>query len=98
MIETEPDEDRATGSADGDAAKGPSFEEMMDHLETVVDELEGGKLTLDKAFEKYKKGMELLKNCSRTIEAMEQRIEILEKEGAAPRPFESEGDVDAREG
>lgn len=71
------------------------FETRMEQLESVVDELESGSLSLDEAFAKYQQGVELLRGCSKTLEAMERRIEILEKEGAVPRPFEgAAGDDD----
>jgi len=64
-----------------------SFEELIQGLESVVRDLEAGNLPLDRSLERYHKGIDLLKACYRTLDAMEKRIEILEGEGAAPAPF-----------
>ena len=58
-----------------------SYEESMKELEQVVKELEGNELTLDESIERFEKGMQLSKHCSKLLESAEKRISILlEKE------------------
>jgi exodeoxyribonuclease VII small subunit len=69
-------------------AKKARFEDLMAELEGVVEELESGNLSLDVSLEKYQKGIELLKSCYKTLDEMEKKIEILEKDSSSSVPFE----------
>jgi exodeoxyribonuclease VII small subunit len=55
----------------------PSFEECLKELETIVGELEGGKLGLAEALARYEQGVKHLKSCHGSLERAERRIEIL---------------------
>jgi exodeoxyribonuclease VII small subunit len=57
-----------------------SFEESMEGLEDIVNELEKGELSLDDMMKKFKKGMELSKHCSTLLEEAEKSITILLKD------------------
>jgi exodeoxyribonuclease VII small subunit len=57
-----------------------SFEEAIARLESVVRELEGGGLPLEKALELFAEGIELSRVCSRNLEDAEQRIAILTRD------------------
>ncbi len=69
-----------------------SFEERLDDLEAVVKELETGDLPLDKALERFEKGVELSQACRKQLEEAEKKVEILLKknESVEPEPFEPE--------
>ena len=70
-----------------------SFEESMDQLEKIVEELEKGDLTLDQSVEKFKQGMEMSNNCSKLLDEAEKSITILlkGKDGEVTEsPFEAE--------
>lgn len=54
-----------------------TFESSMEELEKIVNELENEELTLDKAVEKFQKGIELSNYCNRLLEAAEKKITIL---------------------
>ena len=56
-----------------------TFEEAMENLEKIVDELENGKLTLDESVKKFEKGMQLSKHCNNILEKAEKEITILVK-------------------
>jgi exodeoxyribonuclease VII small subunit len=51
-----------------------SFEELMDRLETVVQELEGGELALEEAVKKYEEGVSLSKACQSKLESAEKAL------------------------
>ncbi len=54
-----------------------TFEENLKELENVVASLESSDLSLDEALDKFKKGIELTKNCSKKLEDAENKIKIL---------------------
>ena len=58
-----------------------SFEEQMEKLEQIVEELEKGNLNLDDSVAKFEEGMKLSKQCSDLLENAEKRITILLKDG-----------------
>ncbi len=54
-----------------------NFEESMKKLETIVTELENGKLTLDESVQKFEEGMKIAKQCNDILEGAEKKITIL---------------------
>jgi exodeoxyribonuclease VII small subunit len=54
-----------------------SFEELMEKLETIVQELEKGDLNLDDSVAKFEEGMKISKECNKILENSEKRISIL---------------------
>jgi exodeoxyribonuclease VII small subunit len=55
------------------------FEEALKKLEKIVDDLEGGSLSLDDALDRYEEGIKLSKMCSKKLEAAKKKVEILLK-------------------
>jgi exodeoxyribonuclease VII small subunit len=68
---------------DADAAQ-PGFEEALERLETIVDELESGSLTLEDSIARYEEGMKLSRTLSATLDAAEKRIERLVEGAGGP--------------
>ena len=63
----------------------PSFEEALERLETIVEELEGGSLSLEQSLARYEEGMRLSRRLTQTLDQAEKRIErLVEEEGAPP--------------
>lgn len=63
------------------SAPGPSpesFEAALSELETIVQGMEGGKLSLEQSLASYQRGMELLKYCHDTLNTAEQKVQVLE--------------------
>ena len=60
-----------------DTGEAPSFEVALDRLETIVEELEGGNLTLDESIKRYEEGVKLSRLLGRTLDQAEKRIERL---------------------
>ena len=76
----------------GTAEEEPSFEEALERLETIVEELEGGSLSLEQSLARYEEGMRLSRRLTQTLDQAEKRIErLVEEEGEPPttRPLES---------
>lgn len=57
-----------------------NFEETMQKLEAIVQELENGDLNLDESIKKFEEGMTLSKNASKYLEEAEKKITILVKD------------------
>ena len=69
-----------------------SFEEALNRLEDVVENLESGQVPLEQAIDLFQEGMKLAKRCHLKLDHIEQKIEILlEKDGQfLKKPFEHE--------
>ena len=76
------------------AAGTPAFEEALDRLETIVGEMEGGKLSLEDMMARFEEGQSLVKICTQKLNQVERRIEILMKEGdhVVAKPFAEQGE------
>ena len=57
------------------------FEEAMERLEKITQELEEGNLSLDGALERFEEGMKLIGFCEKKLEEAEKKIQVLIKEG-----------------
>lgn len=57
------------------------FEEAMERLEKITQELEQGSLSLDGALERFEEGMKLIDFCEKRLEEAEKKIQVLIKEG-----------------
>jgi exodeoxyribonuclease VII small subunit len=66
------------------------FEECLQRLETIVNELEKGDVALDRALELFDEGMKLSGSCRKELEDAEGKVEILLKRNGKlqPEPFE----------
>ncbi|KSU63594.1 exodeoxyribonuclease VII small subunit [[Bacillus] enclensis] len=51
-----------------------SFEEAMEQLEGIVEQLEEGEVPLEKALQFYQKGMALSKYCHDTLNSAEKQL------------------------
>jgi exodeoxyribonuclease VII small subunit len=69
-----------------------SFEASLDELETVVKELEGGDLSLERALALFERGVGLSDRCRKQLEEAETRVEaLIRKDGKiAAEPFRPE--------
>ena len=67
----------------------PTFENAMERLEAVVEQMENSKLPLEELICCYEEGTQLIKVCSERLSAAEQRIEIITRDAAGqPRVTE----------
>ena len=53
------------------------FESALKSLEEIVNQLEGGDLTLDRALELFEQGVKLSRFCSDKLEEAERKVEVL---------------------
>jgi exodeoxyribonuclease VII small subunit len=57
-----------------------NFEKDLKKLQSILDDIESDKLTLEDSIQKYKEGMELSKKCQDALDEAKQVIKILEDE------------------
>ena len=71
-----------------------TFEEAMKQLEQIVQELESGDLSLEKAILKYEEGVRLSRFCSEKLDETEKRITILQNQegNVLEKPFMQENE------
>ncbi|HJV24793.1 MAG TPA: exodeoxyribonuclease VII small subunit [Aromatoleum sp.] len=62
-----------------------SFESAIAELESIVQAMETGSITLEQALEHYQRGTNLLKYCQETLQAAEQRVQQLEGDTLVPQ-------------
>jgi exodeoxyribonuclease VII small subunit len=63
--------------------QGVDFEAALEELEGLVERMEEGALSLEESLKTYERGIELSRVCQKSLDAAEQRIQILtEKDGA----------------
>jgi exodeoxyribonuclease VII small subunit len=69
-----------------------TFEQIMQQLEQIVEELEAGDLPLEKAMKKFEEGMKYSKQCTDLLEETEKKITLLlqkENGNVEEKPFAS---------
>ena len=59
-------------------AKKVSLEESFEQLESIIEQMKTGDMTLEDSFKKYEEGMKLIKNCSNSIDRVEKKLIVLE--------------------
>ena len=70
------------------------FEASMQALETIVDQLERGDLTLEASLAAFEQGIRLSRGCQQALDQAEQRIRILTEpsDDGEPEPFNAAAD------
>ena len=66
------------------------FEDALGRLEQIVDQLEGGGLSLEASLVVFEEGVGLARRCARYLDEAEKRIELLTRDerGLRTEPFE----------
>lgn len=65
------------------------FEKNLRALETVVEQLESGELSLEESLAQFERGIILARECQRALQEAEQKVQILTQKAptASPQPF-----------
>lgn len=61
--------------------KEQTLEQAFEELDSVIETLQKRDLALEKSFELYQKGMELLKNCNEKLDRVEKDVMVMNEEG-----------------
>jgi len=73
--------------------KGASqFEEAMEELEKLVEQMERGDISLEESLKSFERGIKLTRTCQQALQDAEQKVQILlEKNGQQTlEPFNDE--------
>jgi len=66
----------------------PDFEKALEELESLIEQLESGDLTLDQSLQQFKRGVELTRHCQSVLDQAQQTVEQLidptDESSAAP--------------
>ena len=75
------------------------FERKLTELETVVQRLEQGDLSLEESVRLFEEGMKLSESCKQELDAAEGRIQILTQQGGKlkAQDLEVESDIENAE-
>ncbi len=71
------------------------FEQALERLEQIVDQLEAGNLPLEESLKVFEEGVALARHCAKYLDEAEKRIELLTKDEQGLlkiEPFEIEED------
>jgi exodeoxyribonuclease VII small subunit len=68
----------------------PKFEDCLQQLEKIVEQLERGDLSLEQSLKLFEDGVRLSNSCRQELQAAEGKVEILMKQGSKlqAEPFE----------
>ena len=54
-----------------------SFENAIAELETLVEEMEHGEISLEDSLKKFERGIELTRTCQKALQDAEQKVQLL---------------------
>lgn len=74
------------------SSKIKDFEQSLNDLESIVNNMESGDLALDESLAQFEKGIKLANSCQTALQNAEQKVEILMQENGLKKtvPFDSE--------
>ena len=55
------------------------FEQALERLEKIVEEMQGGELTLETRLKRFEEGVTLVRECAKQLEGAAKKIEVLVK-------------------
>ena len=58
-----------------------NIEKLIAELESIVNKMESDDLNVEDSLKSYEKGISLIKNAQKKLKKIEQKVEILSKEG-----------------
>lgn len=72
--------------------KQPNFENSLTELSSLVEAMEKGDLPLEDALKHFEKGINLIRQCQKSLSAAEQKVQILlqEKDNDTLNEFKTE--------
>lgn len=66
-----------------------TYEQQLQELEALIQQLERGDLPLEQALQTYERGVALVRMCQSQLKAAEQRILVLQQSSHEPIPYEA---------
>lgn len=72
--------------------KGVNFEESLEELESLVEQMEDGDLSLEESLAAFEKGVRLARECQEALKNAEQRVQVLLQQNGEEQLAEFAGD------
>ena len=82
-----------SAQAEGATLTDLSYEQAFAELETLVDSMESGELTLEASVAAYQRGAALAAHCQKRLQAAEEQVKVLEEGLLKPFSTASAGGV-----
>ncbi len=60
-----------------DKAQLPDLETSMSEINTLINQMEQGELSLEHSLERFERGIHLIKHCQKILHDAEQKVQIL---------------------
>ena len=64
-----------------DSVQEINFEASLEELESLVDQMESGELSLDESLRAFERGIKLTRQCQEALAAAELKVQMLTDEG-----------------
>lgn len=80
-------------TVDTEQTQSVGFEDALGELESLVDTLEKGELSLEDSLAAFEQGIRLTRTCQKALDEAEQKVHILTEKSsdASLEPFDSNG-------
>jgi exodeoxyribonuclease VII small subunit len=67
----------SSGTGMAKKKQGYDFEQSLTNLEQLVEQMESGELSLEKALETFEQGIQLTRQCQTMLSEAEQKVQLL---------------------
>ena len=71
-------------------AKKLDLESSLQSLESLIDRMENGGLSLEASLQEFEEGIKLVQSCQKSLNEAEQQVEILLKKSTDAKPVDFE--------
>tara|TARA_R110002074_G_scaffold228259_2_gene399906 strand:+ start:108911 stop:109135 length:225 start_codon:yes stop_codon:yes gene_type:complete len=71
-------------------AKKLDLESSLQSLESLIDRMENGGLSLEASLQEFEEGIKLVQSCQKSLNEAEQKVEILLKKSTDAKPVDFE--------
>ncbi|WP_461518783.1 exodeoxyribonuclease VII small subunit [Porticoccus sp.] len=68
------------------------FEQKLNQLETLVNEMEKGSLSLEESLKAFEEGIKITRECQQALKDAELKVDILTRGADGPSKFNTEND------
>ncbi|TNE93255.1 exodeoxyribonuclease VII small subunit [Porticoccus sp.] len=72
--------------------KAVDFEQKLNQLESLVNDMEQGSLTLEDSLKAFEEGIKITRECQQALKEAELRVDMLTRDSDSPTEFVPEKD------
>lgn len=72
--------------------KAVDFEQKLNQLESLVNDMEQGSLTLEDSLKAFEEGIKITRECQQALKEAELRVDMLTRDSDKPTEFDPEKD------